>query len=68
MNGRMHGNGSGCGCGGGMEMGPGMGMGIGMRGFLTNKEKVEILKEYKTELETELKQVEERISALGKEN
>lgn len=43
-------------------------MGMEMRRFLTNKEKVELLKEYKAELEGELKAVEERIGVLGKEN
>ncbi len=39
----------------------------GMRGFLTNEEKLEILKEYKESLEKEAKGVSERIKQLEKE-
>lgn len=38
------------------------------RGFLTNEEKVEMLKEYKEELEKEAKGVAERIKELEKNN
>ena len=44
------------------------GMEHGMRNFLTKEEKLELLKEYKEELQNELKGVEERIKALGKNN
>ncbi|MDE1865351.1 MAG: DUF5320 domain-containing protein [Candidatus Micrarchaeota archaeon] len=47
-----------CGCGYGSEM----------RRFLTTEEKVEMLKDYKEELQKELKAVDERIKALGKNN
>ncbi len=40
----------------------------GMRHFLTKEEKVEILKEYKKNLETEAKAVGERISAIEGNN
>lgn len=52
----MHGE-SGCDCGYG-----------GMRGFLTKEEKLEMLKEYKKNLEQEAKGVEERIKAIEKNN
>ena len=42
--------------------------GHGMRGFLTKEEKIEILKEYKDNLEKEAKGVEERINELKKNN
>jgi hypothetical protein len=48
----------GCGCEGG----------YGMRNFLTKEEKLEILKEYKKNLEEEAKGVEERIKAIEKKN
>lgn len=38
----------------------------GMRGFLTKEEKLEMLKEYKKNLEQEAKGVEERIKAVQK--
>ena len=53
----MHGD---CGCGGGY------GYGNGMRSFLTKDEKIDILKEYKKNLEEEAKGVEERIKELQK--
>lgn len=40
----------------------------GVRNFLTKGEKLEILKEYKEELELEVKGVEERIKQLEKNN
>ena len=40
----------------------------GMRGFLTKEEKVEMLKEYKENLEKEAKGVSERIKELEKNN
>jgi hypothetical protein len=40
----------------------------GMRNFLTKEEKLEILKSYKEELESEVKGVEERIKQLEKNN
>jgi hypothetical protein len=46
-----------CGCGTG-----------GMRNFLTKEEKVELLKEYKENLEKEAKGVGERIKDLEKNN
>lgn len=59
----MHGtNMEGCGCGGGY------GLGMEVRRFLTAEEKVEILKEYRDGLQNELKAVDERIKALGKNN
>ncbi len=42
--------------------------GYGMREFLTKEEKLEILKEYKENLEKEAKGVEERIKDLQKHN
>lgn len=39
----------------------------GMRGFLTKKEKVEMLQDYKKQLEMETKGVAERISELESE-
>lgn len=57
----MHGraqDGCGCGCGIGMEA----------RRFLTKEEKTEILKEYRDGLQNELKAVDERMKALGKDN
>ena len=39
----------------------------GMRGFLTKKEKVEMLEDYKKQLEMETKGVVERISELESE-
>ena len=42
--------------------------GAGMREFLTKEEKVEILKEYKKNLESEAKGVEEKIKELQKHN
>ena len=42
--------------------------GYGMREFLTKEEKLEILKEYKKNLENEAKGVEERIKELQKHN
>ena len=47
-----------CGCGG-MR---------GIRSFLTKEEKLEILKEYKENLEREAQGVKERIKALEKNN
>ncbi|HKR72497.1 MAG TPA: hypothetical protein VJR94_00145 [Candidatus Nitrosocosmicus sp.] len=50
----------GCGCGTGIS-------GIGVqrsRGFLTREEKVDLLKEYKNDLEKEVKGVSERIKEL----
>ncbi len=44
------------------------GMNYGMRGFLTKEEKLEILKEYKKNLEQEAKGVAERIKELEKNN
>lgn len=46
-----------CGCGS-----------YGMRNFLTKEEKIEILKEYKENLENEAKGVAERIKQLEKNN
>lgn len=40
----------------------------GMRNFLTKEEKLEILKTYKKELESEAKGVEERIKQVEKNN
>ncbi len=40
----------------------------GMRHFLTKEEKIEILKEYKQNLETEAKAVGERITAIERNN
>ncbi len=40
----------------------------GMREFLTKEEKIDILKEYKENLEKEAKGVEERIKELQKNN
>ncbi|MDE1846209.1 MAG: DUF5320 domain-containing protein [Candidatus Micrarchaeota archaeon] len=40
----------------------------GMRSFLTKEEKLEILKEYKKNLESEAKGVAERIKELEKNN
>ena len=40
----------------------------GMRNFLTKEEKIEILKEYKDNLEKEAKGVAERIKQLEKDN
>ncbi len=40
----------------------------GTRGFLTREEKIEMLKEYKQELEKEAKGVAERIKELEKNN
>ncbi|MDE1856411.1 MAG: DUF5320 domain-containing protein [Candidatus Micrarchaeota archaeon] len=44
------------------------GNGNGMRNFLTKDEKLEILKEYKKNLESEAKGVGERIKELEKNN
>lgn len=44
----------------------GCGMGHGMRGFLTKKEKLELLKEYKQNLEHELEGVSEQIKEAEK--
>ena len=41
---------------------------FGARGFLTKEEKVELLKEYKEDLEKEAKGVSERIEELEKNN
>lgn len=41
--------------------------GTGFRGFLTSEEKLEMLKEYKENLEKEAKGVAERIKELQKE-
>jgi hypothetical protein len=48
-----------CGCGG---------FGSEMRRFLTNEEKIELLKGYKGELQNELKAVDEKIKTLEKNN
>lgn len=40
----------------------------GMRGFLTKDEKIELLKEYKDNLEKEMQGVKERIKELEKNN
>lgn len=53
--GKMEAGGCGCGCGG-----------HGMRNFLTKEEKIQMLKEYKTALESEAKGVAERIKELEK--
>jgi hypothetical protein len=50
------------GCGGG---GGHWGYGYGVRTFLTNEEKLAMLKEYKEDLEKEVKGVEERIKELS---
>ncbi len=42
------------------------GCGYGMRGFLTKEERLEMLKEYKENLENEAKGVAERIKELEK--
>ncbi|MDE1832875.1 MAG: DUF5320 domain-containing protein [Candidatus Micrarchaeota archaeon] len=42
--------------------------GTGMRNFLTREEKLEILKEYKDNLQQEIKGLEERIKDLEKNN
>ncbi len=42
--------------------------GFGMRGFLTKEEKIEMLKEYKENLEKEAEGVSERIKELEKNN
>ncbi|MDE1851308.1 MAG: DUF5320 domain-containing protein [Candidatus Micrarchaeota archaeon] len=44
------------------------GMENGMRSFLTKEEKIDILKEYKKNLENEAKGVAERIKELEKNN
>lgn len=41
--------------------------GYGTRSFLTKEERLDMLKEYKEELEKEVKGVEERIKELGAE-
>jgi hypothetical protein len=51
----------GCGGGGGGHWG----YGYGVRTFLTNEEKLAMLKEYKEDLEKEVKGVEERIKELS---
>ncbi len=48
-----------CGCGKGHG---------GMRSFLTKEEKIDMLKEYKENLEKEMQGVKERISELEKKN
>lgn len=48
-----------CGCGGGW--------GYGGRNFLTKEERLAMLKEYKEDLEKEVKGVEERIKELAAE-
>ncbi len=53
--GRMEAGGCGCGC-----------SGHGMRNFLTKEEKIQMLKDYKTALESEAKGVAERIKELEK--
>ena len=53
-----------CGCESECECGSGR----GMRGFLTKEEKIELLNEYKDNLEKEAKGVEERINELKKNN
>ena len=50
-----------------MDYGCGCGTGS-MRSFLTNEEKIEMLKEYKDSLEQEAKGVAERIKDLEKKN
>ncbi len=50
-------------CGDGM-----CGCGSGMRNFLTKEEKIEILKEYKENLEKEAQGVSDRIKDLEKNN
>ena len=50
---KMRGN---CGCG----------CGYGMRGFVTKEERLEMLKEYKKELEQEMKGIEEEIKETQK--
>jgi hypothetical protein len=52
----------GCGGGGGHW---GYGYGYGVRSFLTKEEKLALLKEYKEDLEKEVKGVEERIKELS---
>jgi hypothetical protein len=47
--------------------GPNCGCGSA-RNFLTKEEKLEILKEYKSELESEVKGVDERIKEIQKNN
>ena len=42
--------------------------GRGMRNFMTKEEKLEILKEYKKNLESEVKGVSERIKDIEKNN
>ncbi len=44
------------------------GYGHGMRNFLTKEERIEILKEYKENLESEAQGVSERIKELEKKN
>ena len=51
----------GCGCGTGVSGGIGAQR---SRGFLTREEKVDLLKEYKNDLENEVKGVSERIKEL----
>ncbi len=53
-----------CGCGRECKCSSGR----GMRGFLTKEEKMELLKEYKDNLEKEAKGVEEQINELEKNN
>jgi hypothetical protein len=55
----------GCGGGGGGHWGYGYGYGYGVRSFLTKEEKLALLKEYKEDLEKEVKGVEERIKELS---
>jgi hypothetical protein len=54
----------GCGCSSGYSYGSSNGNYLKARGFLTKKEKVEILKEYQRDLEKETQWVSERIKEL----
>ena len=49
----------------GMRHGCGAGWGYGTRSFLTKEEKLAMLKEYKEDLEKEVRGVEERIKELS---
>jgi hypothetical protein len=51
----------------GHSCGGGFGFGYGRRSFLTKEERLSILKEYKDDLEKEIKGIEERIKELSSE-
>jgi len=51
----------------GHSCGGGCGFGYGRRSFLTKEERLSMLKEYKDDLEKEIKGIEERIKELSSE-